>query len=328
MGAPHGGAPSVLDEMRTSFVDVPARRLRHGGPDGATVHTAHWPAAAEPPADAPVQICLHGLGGAHLNWSLLGPLLTDLGPVWAPDLAGFGLTPLDGRSSSVEANVDLAIGFIETVSPDRPVVLLGNSMGGHIAYTIAAKRPDLVAGLVLVGAAVPPNIGKPDPKVALRFALFAIPKLGEAYLDARARKLTPAEHVRETLELCVVDFDALDTDLLRAHVDLAARHRHMPDAHTAFITAARSLLRRIGPRRRHLWSQVDAISAPALILQGGRDRVVERIAVDRLSKRRPDWDYRVYEDHGHVIMIEAPERVSADIHAWRAEHLPVAGAAI
>ncbi len=315
---------SALEDMATSLLDVPAERLRHGGPDGATVHTAHWPASDAAPADAPAQICLHGLGGSHLNWSLLGPLLTDLGEVWAPDLAGFGLTPLDGRSSSVEANVDLVIGFIQTVSPDRPVVLLGNSMGGHIAYTIAAKRPDLVAGLVLVGAAVPPNVGKPDPTVALRFALFAIPKVGEAYLDARVRMLTPAEQVRETLELCVVDFDSLDTDLVRAHVDLAARRRHMPDAHAAFITAARSLLRRIGPRRWHLWLQVDAISAPALILHGGRDRLVERIAADRLSARRPDWEYRVYEDHGHVIMIEVPEQVSADIHAWRAEHLPVA----
>jgi pimeloyl-ACP methyl ester carboxylesterase len=328
VGGEPSGAPSVLDEMRTSLVDVPARRLRHGGPDGATVHTAHWPASGEAPADAPVQICLHGLGGSHLNWCLLGPMLTDLGPVWAPDLAGFGLTPLDGRSSTVESNVDLAIGLIETVSDGRPVVLLGNSMGGHIAYTIAAKRPDLVGGLVLVGAAVPPNVGKPDPKVALRFALFAIPRVGEAYLGARARKLTPAEQVRETLELCVVDVDALDTGLHRAHVDLAARRRQMPDAHTAFITAARSLLRRIGPRRWHLWSQVDAISAPALILQGGRDRLVERIAADRLSERRPDWDYRVYEDHGHVIMIEVPERVSADIHAWRAEHLPLTSPAI
>jgi pimeloyl-ACP methyl ester carboxylesterase len=316
---------SALAKMHTRTVDVPDRHLLRGeGP--ATVHTAHWSAQPGVPATAPVQIAIHGLGGSHLNWGLLAPELTDLGEVWAPDLAGFGMTAPDGRTSSIGDNVDLMVGFIQTVSPDQPVVLLGNSMGGHIAYSLTARRPDLVAGLVLIGPALPPVVKRPDPRIALRFLLFSTPYVGEAFMRSRMRKTTPAEQVRETMELCVVDPDALDTDLMRAHVDMAAQRRRMPHAHSAFLTASRSLLRRLGPGRSKLWTSVDSISAPALILQGAEDRLAERIAADRLGERRPDWEYVVYDDLGHVVMIEDPKRVAADIHDWRRRHLPAESA--
>jgi pimeloyl-ACP methyl ester carboxylesterase len=310
---------SVLHSMHTRIVDVAARLLLRGEGD-ATVHTAHWPAAADVPETAPAQIAIHGLGGSHLNWGLLGPELADLGEVWAPDLAGFGKTPPDGRSSSVGDNVDLVIGFIQTVSPNRPVVLLGNSMGGHIAYSLAARRPDLVCGVVLIGPAVPPAVKRPDPKVLARFAVFTIPYLGESFLRSRARKLTPAEQVRETMELCVVEPDALDRDLMDAHEDMAAQRRRMPHANEAFLTASRSLMRRLGPGRSKLWAAVDDVRAPVLLLQGAEDRLAARIAADRLAQRRPDWEYVVYDDLGHVVMIEDPKRVAADIHTWRAAH--------
>lgn len=309
-----------LEELTTRLVEVPASSLRRGEGD-AVVHTAHWP-ADEGAEHAPVQVCLHGLGGSHLNWLLLGPRLTHLGPVWAPDLAGFGLTAPDTRTATVEDNIDLVIGFIQMVSPDRPVVLLGNSMGGHIAYTIAAKRPELVAGLVLVGPAVPPMTRIPDPIVATRFVLFTTPFVGKAFLRFRRRTKTPAQEVREVMDLCVVDPSRLDPDLLAAHVEMATKRRRMPHAHDAFLTAARSLLVRLGPKRGRLWRAITRITAPALILQGGQDRLIEREACDRLADRRRDWTYTVYEDLGHVVMIEDPERVAEDIAAWRAANLP------
>jgi pimeloyl-ACP methyl ester carboxylesterase len=309
--------------MESRLVEVPATALRHGVGD-AIVHAAYWPAADSAPADAPLHVCLHGLGGSHLNWSLLGPLLAERGPVWAPDLAGFGLTAPDTRSATVGENIDLVIGFLLTVSPERPVLLFGNSMGGHIAYTVAAKRPELVAGLVLVGPAVPPMTRIPDPVVAARFAMFTTPGVGKAFLHLRRRVKTPAEEVQQVMDLCAVDPDGLDDDLVAAHIEMAAKRRRMPHATEAFLTASRSLLVRLGPKRRRLWRAIDRITAPALILQGGQDRLIEREACDRLASRRRDWTYHVYEDLGHVVMMEDAPRVAADIAAWRDAALPFA----
>ncbi len=305
----------------TRHVRVPAHLLERGRGHGE-VHAAHWDATDDAAADAPVQVCVHGLGGSHLNWSLLAPRLVAHGPVWAPDLAGFGRTIPANRSASVEDNLDLLGGFVEVVSRGRPVLLLGNSMGGHLAYCLAAARPDLVAGLVLVGPAVPPVVNRPDPIVALRFATFVTPFLGKLWLDERARRITPAEQVRETMQLCTVDPDSLDPELLQAHVEMVAQRRLMPHSHQAFIEASRSLMRRLGPGRRRTWTALDAVTAPTLLLVGAQDRLMTLESAQQVRQRRPDWAAHVYHSLGHVVMIEDPDRVAADIDRWRRTALP------
>src|SRR5262249_599513 len=93
--------------------------------DGASAPAPHrfsqWAALAGPvhyldfggPADGPVLVCVHGLGGSAVNWSALAPLLTGTFRVLAPDLAGHGLTESAGRGTSVAANRALLHRFIE-----------------------------------------------------------------------------------------------------------------------------------------------------------------------------------------------------------------------
>jgi pimeloyl-ACP methyl ester carboxylesterase len=52
----------------------------------------------------PTMVLVHGLGGSHLNWMMVGERLARRARVLVPDLAGFGRTPLAGRSASVSAN--------------------------------------------------------------------------------------------------------------------------------------------------------------------------------------------------------------------------------
>ena len=303
--------------MRLVWQTVPHDVLDRGT-SAVEVHAA----VQDGPADGPVFVCVHGLGGSHVNWSLLAPLLARRGAVYAPDLAGFGLTPPTGRRPTVPDNVDLLAGYIRTVSPARPVILLGNSMGGLISILLAASMPELVAGLVLIAPASPRPVRAPlDARVIRDFALMAVPGIGERVLALRQRRTTPAQQVRETMRLCAADPRSLDPAALAAHVELATQRRAMPYAREAMLSAARSLLLLVGPRAPLLWSAVGDITAPTLLLHGGRDRLVTAAGMRAMAARRPDWQHVTYDDLGHVPMLEAPTRVAENIEQWLASEV-------
>src|SRR5436190_1988411 len=160
--------------MRSRTVDL-------GGP----VHFADFGGSG------PTMVLVHGLGGSHLNWLAVGPALAARARVLAPDLAGFGRTPLAGRSAHVRANAQLLDRFIDAVA-EGPATLIGNSMGGLLAMMEAERQPEKVTRLVLVGAAQPRPPGtRFDPVVALTFAAYAVPGLGERFMRWRAARRGP-----------------------------------------------------------------------------------------------------------------------------------------
>lgn len=309
--------------MDSQTIRVPARALRLG-PGAHDVHTVSWAAAAGD-GGHPL-VCVHGLGGSYLNWGLAGPLLAGLpgvaDRVWAPDLPGFGLTAptaVDGgvRGATLAENLDLLVGYLGTVSPDRPVVLMGNSMGGLLALLLAARHPELVAGLVLINPALPaPVRSRLDPQVVANFALFAVPGLGERVLALRQSRLTPQAQVAQTMALCVADPEALDAALLAEHADLATQRRTMPWAHRAFLQASRDVVRAVTIGRGRVWDAVARVSAPTLYVQGVKDRLVHHSAGALLVRHRPDWTHARYDDLGHVPMVEDAPRLAGDVGAW------------
>jgi pimeloyl-ACP methyl ester carboxylesterase len=285
--------------MRSRLVDL----------DGP-VHVADFGGSGTP------IVLLHGLGGSHVNWLAVGERLARHGRVLAPDFAGFGRTPLAGRSSGLGANRALLDRFLGA-SCTEPAVLVGNSMGGLIALMEASLRPDKVAGLVLVGPAQPrPQLVAVDWMVLATFAAYAMPLVGESFVRWRARLLGPEGVVRQTLALCCVDADRVPREVFAAHVALAEeRAAGMPWAAEAFLAAARSL---VGQTMRAGWfaELVRGVKARTLIVQGDGDRLVPLAASRALAASRPDWRLEVLEGVGHVPQLEAPERFVELFGAW------------
>lgn len=302
--------------LPTGFVQLPGSVLRRRTGD-VLVHAAHWPANAPDAETGTPVVCVHGLGGSHANWMRVGPRLAGIGPVWAPDLAGFGLTPPpEGRSTSVPDNLDLLAGFIRHMGRGRPVLLIGNSMGGFFALTLAAEHPDLVAGLVLIAPAVPPVLHPPDPRALTLFLAYTIPLLGPWYLDRQARAQPPVETARTMLNLCAADPAAIDDEILAVHAELAARRRGLPHALPSLVRTWRSLLLRLGPGRVCFWRQVERIQAPALVLSGAHDLIVSPESVAALRRRRPDWAGHELAAAGHIPMLERPHQVADLVTRW------------
>jgi pimeloyl-ACP methyl ester carboxylesterase len=266
----------------------------------------------------PAVVLVHGLGGCHLNWMTVGPALAAGARVVAPDLAGFGRTPLAGRSADVHANLRLLDRFLDAVA-EGPVTLIGNSMGGLLSMMEAARRPDKVARLVLVGPAQPrPVRGLVDPMVFLTFAASAFPGLGETFMRWRAARLGPEGVVRQSLELCCADFASLPPEVVAAHVAMARERQEMPWAQAAFVEAARSIMALLA-RGRQVRALIAAIEAPTLIIQGTADRLVPLAASRAMAALRPDWSLAIFEGVGHVPQLEVPERFVETVRGWLEE---------
>jgi pimeloyl-ACP methyl ester carboxylesterase len=260
-------------------------------------------------------VLVHGLGGSHLNWLPVGRRLTTHGRVLALDLAGHGRTPSAGRTAHVEANRRLLGRFLDVVAKG-PAVLMGNSMGGFLSMAEAAAEPDKVAALVLVGPAVPnTKVLSWHPAVIALFAGYAMPGLGGALMRWRYRR-GPEKLVRDTLRLCCVDASLVPSDAVLAHVELAReRLGHGLMGGKDFLAAQRSLMAAL-VRPRRFYRMVAQVRAPALIVQGGRDRLVRVAAARVLARARPDWRFEMLEGVGHVPQLEAPERFLAAVEPW------------
>ena len=267
--------------------------------------------------DGPACVLLHGLGGSHLNWMSIGPELASTFHVLAPDLPGFGRTSSAGRQASIAANVRLVEDLIRNVA-GAPALLMGNSMGGLIALGVAAGRSDLLSGLVLVDPALPIPRGELfrfDP-VALRFvAAYAVPKLGEYVLSRTAVTLGAEGLVRSTLDRCTVDWRRVDSDMVAAMIDLERERFARPNWHEAVLEGTRSIVQTLASRS-HVERWIRSVSAPTLLMHGAEDQVVRLGASRAAARSRPDWEFAVLADAGHVPMMEVPEAFLEAVDRW------------
>jgi pimeloyl-ACP methyl ester carboxylesterase len=263
----------------------------------------------------PVMVLVHGLGGSHLNWMRLGPVLAERARVLAPDLPGFGTTPPAGRSAGVRANGAWLDRFLTEVA-GVPAILVGNSMGGLVAILAAAAHPEHVAGLVLLDPALPLAPREPrDAQVVLAFAAYSTPGIGELFVRRRSRALGPEGLVRETFALCCADPSRVPDEVIEAHVAMTRERARMPWANAAVLRGARSMVRLL-LRRRRFREALGRVRAPTLLINGEGDRLVKLAAARVASEVRPDWTFRPLDDVGHTPQLEDPERTAAEIRSW------------
>jgi len=262
-------------------------------------------------------LMVHGLGGNALNWMAVGPSLARRHHAVAIDLAGFGQTPLFERSAAVGTNAELVRHFIDKVF-DEPVVLMGNSMGGHISILVAADHPDKVDRLVLVDPAVPGvHVRRPEPAMLGVMAALSVPGLAENLLDRRARMLGPEGLVKETLALVCADPSRLSPEVVEAHVRLTSERANLGrQNYRALLQATRSIgLRMADPR---FWPRARQVKAPTLVIHGELDHVIPLAAARELVRRVPGWRLEVIDGVGHVPMMEVPDRFLNVFNEWMA----------
>ena len=130
--------------------------------------------------DGPVVVLLHGLAGSSRELLRTAQALQDH-RVLLVDQRGHGASTRLPDDLSRDAFVGDVVAVIEELVPGRRVTLVGQSMGAHTAFLVAARRPDLVEGLVMLEGHV---AGNDDPAEAAGlgryFASWPVPFEDEA----------------------------------------------------------------------------------------------------------------------------------------------------
>jgi len=282
----------------TRFIDLAGR-----------THIAEYGGLGEP------VVLVHGLGGYYQNWNSLAGPLTNLGAVYALDLAGFGLSPPEGRKTTVTANADLVMRFARHVAGDTPVTLVGNSMGGLISIIAASKRPDAVARLVLIDPALPVDVTRYEPIVAMNLAIPTLPLIGPQYISWLWKTTSAEDLVDRSQNLIFADTSRADPQRTAEAIEFAEQRRNHDYAARSFAQAARSIAG-LNRSRRRFRAMASRILARTLVIHGDQDRLVPMDSARWLTEIRPDWRLVELSGIGHVPMLEQPKETFEAIAEW------------
>lgn len=242
-------------------------------------------------ADAPVLVMLHGYTGSKENWYLVARRLRGRCRLLIPDLPGWGESQREGVAGhGFEAQAARVAAFIRATC-DRPVTVLGHSMGGGVAAVVAAREPGLVARVGLFDAA------------GVRFAD------NQFGLDVLAGKNPFGVHDRASLaqyfDILFHDRRALPPMPWPVPAILVAKRRR--DA--AF---EQSVLDEIGRGSEQFLPGEEAvrIRQPALLVWGAHDRVIDSSAMDLYAERMPQARRVLLGGSGHMTVMEQPGEVA------------------
>ncbi|MEV6590348.1 alpha/beta fold hydrolase [Streptomyces acidicola] len=269
-----------------------------GPGDGSGAQDEARGEAADGPADtgaarAPGVLLLHGLMGRASHWAPTARWLSERRRAVALDQRGHGQSAKPtGAEYTREAYVDDVEAALEQLGL-APAVLIGHAMGALTAWQLAAKRPDLVRGLIIcdmrasaLGAASQREWENWFKAWPLPFATLADVRKWFGEDDPSVERPNPSrgEFYAEVMHECgdgwrpVFDLDQM----------LRTRETWVYDAH---------------------WEELAQVQCPALVVRG-LDGELGRAESQEMVRVLPNGQYAEVADAGHLIHYDQPD-------AWR-----------
>lgn len=222
-------------------------------------------------------------------WSLQLGALQSLGPLWAPDLPGFGAEPpVPPPARSAEAYADWVAAALRTRG-SGPHGVAGYSMGGSVALLLALRHPDLVARLALCCCS--PRWGRGGGRWVSRLLAGR-----GGYLAAEVFQLSVRWAFRRS---------GLDGALEPVVADMT-RRAHRP----TMATLCRSLA------RLDLRPALAGVACPTLVVGGTRELLVPASHHRRMARAIPRAELRLFRGAGHVLCVTRAGEFSAVLRGF------------
>ena len=230
-------------------------------------------------------VLLHGSGlgvSAHANWGGILPDLARHFQVIAPDVAGFGYSePKDDTQYSMEFWVAHTVAFLDALEIKR-ASFIGNSFGGALAVALAARHPERVERMMLMGSAgvhfVPPPVFGFDLSKGLN-----------------------ADTMRQIVNMFTVHPERVTEDMVQIRLQMAVRPGAMARLARLFpgdtkVTRVTSLITDD--------ALIASIKVPTLLVHGRDDQIVPTTTSYRLHELISAADLCVLSRCGHWSQVD------------------------
>ncbi len=238
--------------------------------------------------DGPPLVLLHGFTQTAAAWGPFGQLLGCHRTIVAVDLPGHG------GSASIAADLEETADRVLELFDDEPFDLLGYSLGGRVALTLALTRPGRLSSLILVGS----TAGIQDPVEAAdrRRRDEALATLIEAEDDV------PAFVERWLAQELFADLGTKEAEL---------------DARLANTAAglADSLRRSGAGTQVPRWDQLAGLTIPTLVIAGEDDQKYSALG-RRMVDLLPDGRLVLIAGAGHACHLTRPSDTAAVVEGW------------
>lgn len=246
---------------------------------------------------API-LFLHGSGTgvtAAANWWLNLPELANYGRCIAIDSVGYGQTVVaEGTKYGIKEWVRHAVRVLDALGIEKTWIV-GNSLGGWLAFQFAIDYPDRLLGIVSMGTGGA--------------------KLTGALKGHSNPNLTP-EGIRDTLELFVVDHDLISDELVQLRYESALNDT--ASDRLKEVVAARDRDRNELPLDFDVLAKLDI---PVLLIHGVQDRVIPVSRTWDILNVVPHADAHIFSQCGHWSQVERGEEFNEVVGKWLERHM-------
>ena len=244
-------------------------------------------------------LLVHGYGAGFWVWEKQIDILSHSYRVYALDLLGHGFSDRPKIDYTPETYIHFLRDFMDGVGIER-ATLIGNSMGGGIAWAMAALFPERVKRLILINC-VPPDVLEQVRNESFRMlaAVKDIPLLAYFVIASRNKN-----SIKAILKECVSDIRLITPEIVIRQYQLS-RIRGTTWVLYSTLKNARDTSKMVDYFSR--------IHHPALLIWGERDLIFSVSVGENLHQAIQGSKLFVIEKSGHIPMWETPEVVNQAI---------------
>ncbi len=273
-----------LTDLAARWAPAPSRFIAI---DGLQVHVRD-----EGPAvlvdDKPPIVLLHGTSASLHTWDAWAEQLKTQRRVIRFDLPGFGLT--GPFKNSTDYSMKAYVGFVTkliSVLEVKQFVVVGNSLGGEIAWNLAAAMPDRVVQLALIDAAG----YRFEPKsMPIGFRIATIP-----VLNRMVEFVLPRFLVASSVRNVYGDPSKVTDALVDRYFELTLREGNR-----------KALPQRFAYRFSSDENAIKHLNMPTLVMWGRLDKLIPLDSAEKFKRDLTNSQLIIFDHLGHVPQEEDP----------------------